>query len=163
MSGLRTLLKSFSRRETIDFGRTLGKNLKPGDVLALCGSLGSGKTTFVKGIGLGLGLKDENEVKSPTYVLMHIYRGRCPIYHLDLFRLEDKQEVENLGWDDILSGEGVVLIEWARKIDGYLPAEYLEIDFKVTKETERKMTIHPHGKRYQERIKNIFQTNLCHE
>lgn len=124
----------------------------PGDVLALSGSLGSGKTTFVKGVALGLGAQDEHVVKSPTYVLIHHYHARYPIYHLDLFRLETCEEVENLGWDDILAGDGIVLIEWATKMEGYLPKNYLEIHFRVTGDTEREIVYRAFGRRYEEVI-----------
>ena len=155
MEGLRTLLKTGSRRETVALGRQLGRLLRGGDVVALSGDLGSGKTTMVKGIATGLGVKSESEVKSPTYVLMHQYRGDCPVYHLDLFRLDSSAEVENIGWDDLLSGEGVILIEWAAKISGYLPKDYLEIEIKSAGETSRELFFRPHGARFENLLKDL--------
>ncbi len=136
-------------------GRRLGRLLRRGDVVALSGNLGSGKTTLVKGLATGLGVKSEGEVKSPTYVLMHIYRGHCPVYHLDLFRLDSNAEVENIGWDDLLSGEGVILIEWAGKIKGYLPKDYLEIEIKSSGETSRELSLRPYGSRFKNLLKDL--------
>lgn len=123
--------------------------------MALSGSLGSGKTTFVKGLALGLGVPHESQVKSPTFVLMHIYEGRCRIYHLDLFRLETLDEVENLGWDDLLRGDGLLVIEWAEKVRGYLPANYVEVDFKIAGENAREIAFSPRGVRYEGLVEQV--------
>ncbi len=155
MEGIRTLLKTNSRSETVALGRGLGQLLRPGDVVALAGELGTGKTMLAKGIAVGLGVKSENEVKSPTYVLMHIYNGDCPIYHLDLFRLETGADVENIGWDDLLDGNGVVLIEWAKKIGGYLPKNYLEVEIKAAGETGREFFFQPRGERFEHLMKEM--------
>lgn len=156
MEGLRTLLISSSQQETVRVGQKLGSLLMPGDVLALSGSLGSGKTTFVKGLALGLGVASESEVKSPTFVLLHLYEGRYRIYHLDLFRLETLEEVENLGWDDLLRGDGILVIEWAEKIEGYLPHRYLRVEFKIRGETQRDLAFSAFGERYQELVEKTM-------
>lgn len=155
MEGIRTLLETGSRRQTIALGKRLGQRLRRGDVVALVGELGSGKTTLAKGIAAGLGVKGENEVKSPTYVLMHIYRGDCPVYHLDFFRLDTAAEVENIGWDDLLDGRGVVLIEWAKKISGYLPPHYLEVEIRATGPAARELRFRPHGEHFESLVKEM--------
>lgn len=146
-------LKSTGREETIAIGRSLGRSLKPGDVVALEGPLGSGKTTFAKGLALGLGVAGENEVKSPTFVFMHIYRGDVPVYHLDFFRLENPAEVETLGWDDLLAGDGVVVVEWPEKIGPYLPSDALRVRFSPAGETARKIIFESSGPRSGELLR----------
>lgn len=140
-------VKTSDREETITLGRSLGALLRAGDVVALEGPLGSGKTTFAKGLALGLGIPGENAVKSPTFVFLHIYRGRVPIYHLDFFRLENPAEVETLGWDDLLAGDGVVVVEWPEKIGSYLPSDSLRVRFRPAGETERRISVEPGGPR----------------
>lgn len=122
---------SRSARETISIARRFARTLKPGSVLALEGDLGSGKTTFIKGIALGLGLKHADEVKSPTFVVMHIYRSRIPIYHFDLYRLEAPSDLEAIGFQDFIwDAQAISCVEWAKKAKAYLPAEAYHIVFK---------------------------------
>lgn len=106
----RAWAQTCSETETWALGRALAEALVPGDVVGLQGPMGAGKTRLVQGIGAGLGV-DPREVTSPTYALVHTYRGRLPVYHLDLYRVGDADEVEATGVLD-LAGEGVVLVEW---------------------------------------------------
>ena len=106
-----------SPTETIERGRLIGKSLRPGSLIALEGDLGSGKTTLVKGIALGLGVKSEREVKSPTFVIMHIYQGRVPLHHLDLYRLDGTSDLEGIGLEEFLTDrEAISVVEWADRI-----------------------------------------------
>lgn len=106
-----------SAEETIKFGETLGRQLKGGEVIALCGPLGSGKTHLIKGIVSGLGAEDAaNEVTSPTFVLVNEYTGRLDIFHIDAYRLDSIAQFEQIGFDDYCYPGSVVLIEWADKI-----------------------------------------------
>jgi tRNA threonylcarbamoyladenosine biosynthesis protein TsaE len=160
MERVRTLLKgvllhSAGRNETIAIGRSLGRRLRAGDVVVLEGPLGSGKTTFAKGLALGLGVAGENEVKSPTFVFLHIYRAAVPIYHLDFFRLEAPAEVETLGWDDLLAGDGVVVVEWPEKIGPYLPADALRVRFSPAGENARRIAFDATGPRSGELVRNL--------
>jgi tRNA threonylcarbamoyladenosine biosynthesis protein TsaE len=101
-------------------GRTEAAPLRRGDVLALCGELGAGKTHFVKGVAAGLGTSAE--ITSPTFTLIHEYPGgRLPLYHFDFYRLEDEDEALKIGLDEYLDGDGVCIIEWADKFPGLLP------------------------------------------
>ena len=108
---------SKSSAETIAYGRSLGRTLKGGTVVALVGDLGSGKTTLVKGIALGLGMQNKREIRSPTFVIFHIYKGRIPLYHFDLYRLDRESDLEAIGIEEFLSEPNVVsVIEWADRI-----------------------------------------------
>src|SRR3990170_4836152 len=102
--------------ETISFGEALGSRLGPGDVVALFGELGSGKTTLTKGIARGAGVAAE--VFSPTFTLIHEHPGRVPFYHVDLYRLTGQEDVEDLGIEEYLYGQGLVVIEWAERAAG---------------------------------------------
>lgn len=106
--------------ETIAWGRTLAASLKPGDVVALVGTLGAGKTHATKGIVAGLGSTEE--VSSPTFTLVHEYTGgRVTAFHFDFYRLDAAEEVINIGWDDYLDAGGIVIVEWADKFPALLP------------------------------------------
>ena len=142
------LFKSTSREETIQLGKTLGKLLSPGQIIALEGELGAGKTTLVKGIVRGLDVQNEHAVKSPTFALMHKYEGRIPVYHFDAYRLEDAQEMLDIGIDEILYGSGVSIIEWADKVTECLPEEYLKITLTAVSHNERVIEIRSYGKVY---------------
>ena len=130
-----------SAKETILIGEKLAKTLKPGDVIALSGNLGSGKTTFTKGIGNGLGVKDSKRINSPTFVLIKEYSGKIPLYHLDLYRLDALKEIENLAIEEYIYGTGVTVIEWAEKMKGLLPERYISVRFKIKSYNKREVTI----------------------
>lgn len=111
--------------DTDRFGRRLGQLAQPGDVICLNGDLGAGKTTLSKSVGLGLEVEDY--ITSPTFTIINEYEGRLPLYHFDVYRLNDGEELYDLGVDDYFYGEGVCLIEWAENIRDYLPEDRLEI------------------------------------
>jgi tRNA threonylcarbamoyladenosine biosynthesis protein TsaE len=130
---------SNSAEETESFGRQFAGNVKPGDVLALTGDLGSGKTQFVKGLTSGLGAT--TTATSPTFTLIHEYSGgRLPIYHFDFFRIEDRQSAERLGLDDYFFGDGVSVIEWADKFRDLIPQNSRWISFETKSEAQRAIT-----------------------
>jgi tRNA threonylcarbamoyladenosine biosynthesis protein TsaE len=111
------MITSSSPEETMDLGRKLGARLRGGEVFAICGPLGSGKTHLIKGIAAGAGATDRQSVTSPTFVLVNQYAGRFDLYHIDAYRLDSVDEFERLGFDDFCYPESVVLIEWADKIE----------------------------------------------
>ncbi|PYL08743.1 MAG: tRNA (adenosine(37)-N6)-threonylcarbamoyltransferase complex ATPase subunit type 1 TsaE [Verrucomicrobia bacterium] len=130
---------SNSPAETDAIGRRLAGDVDAGSIFALKGDLGSGKTMFVKGIVAGLGSRAE--VTSPTFTILHEYRGgRLPIYHLDFFRLEDRQSVARLGLDDYLFGDGVSVIEWADRFPEFIPQHARWILFEIKSENQRAIT-----------------------
>lgn len=111
---------SNSPEQTIELGRRIGSQLKGGEIIAVCGALGSGKTHLIKGIADGAGAKDSKEVTSPTFVVVNEYAGRLDIYHIDVYRLNSVAEFEMLGFDDFCYPQSVVMIEWADKIESAL-------------------------------------------
>ena len=122
---------SYGVDETIALGRAMGKQLQGGEVIALTGNLGTGKTHFIKGLALGLDVADVDVVTSPTFTLINEYEGRLLLYHADAYRLEKADQLAALGFDEICSGLGVVVVEWADRVrplmDDYKPINiYLE-------------------------------------
>ncbi len=136
---LRKIL-SQSPQETVQTAVDFAKNLKAGDIILLEGELGAGKTTFVKGLAKGLKAK-VSEVNSPTFVLMNIYKGRIPIYHFDLYRLERPQELDSLDLDEFLEGDGVAVIEWPKRLGDNTPANGHWVEFKHKGENTREICI----------------------
>lgn len=149
---------SKSPEETIGIGEHLGKWLKKGDIICFFGDLGSGKTTFIKGIAKGLKI-GQKKVHSPTFVLMNVYQGRLPLFHFDLYRLEDAQEISDLGCDEFFYDDGVSVIEWANRLGTFLPEEYLRIDLKHRKLDERVIRLSAKGLRYQNIVGKIIAVN----
>jgi tRNA threonylcarbamoyladenosine biosynthesis protein TsaE len=133
---------SSSPGETIEFGRKIGSQLKGGEVIAVCGPLGSGKTHLIKGIAAGAGAKDHKHINSPTFVLVNEYAGRLDIYHIDAYRLNSVSEFEMLGFDDFCYPQSVVLIEWADKIESALKAlDYVRIELGHAGRTKRNIHV----------------------
>lgn len=126
-------------------GERLGRLLKPGAVVCLSGQLGAGKTVFTQGLARGLGVA--GYVTSPTFTLLHEYQGRCPVYHLDVYRLDDPAEFAELGFQDYLGGDGVAVVEWPELIREYLPPEYLQVTIAGDDDNEdcRQVTIKAGG------------------
>ena len=122
---------SYGVDETIALGQAMGKQLQGGEVIAMVGTLGTGKTHFIKGLALGLEVTDVDVVTSPTFTLINEYEGRLPLYHIDAYRLEKAEQLVALGFDEICGGSGVVVVEWADRVwplmDDYKPINiYLE-------------------------------------
>ncbi|MBQ7864530.1 MAG: tRNA (adenosine(37)-N6)-threonylcarbamoyltransferase complex ATPase subunit type 1 TsaE [Lachnospiraceae bacterium] len=114
------ILDSFSEKETFEIAKQLAEQAKAGEVYCLSGDLGVGKTVFTKGFATGLGICEP--VSSPTFTIVQIYEeGRMPLYHFDVYRIEDIEEMEEIGYEDCFYGEGVCLIEWAELIKEILP------------------------------------------
>lgn len=127
--------------ETVRLGCELAKKLQKGDVIALYGELGSGKTTFVKGIGVGLGVRDARHINSPTFVLIKEYNGRVPLYHMDMYRLDNLRDIEDIAIEEYIYGEGVTIIEWAEKMETVLPKKVISVKFTIKGENKREIKI----------------------
>jgi len=146
---------SFSDRDTEELGRRLGQALKPGSFIALEGDLGAGKTAFTRGIARGLGIDDP--ITSPTYTLVQEYEGRLPLYHFDVYRLDDPDEFLEIGAEEYFYGEGVTVVEWPQQVEDYLPSERLVVRIeKGSKDNERELVWLPKGQQYMELVKEIF-------
>lgn len=131
-----------SPEETIEFGRTLAAELKPPRLVLLRGDLGAGKTTLVKGIAEGFRAAQEEEVTSPTFTLVHEYRGPdAVVYHIDLYRIDTARELDTLALDDLRTADAVLLIEWGEKFTRFVNERDVEIVLERTGESERKITI----------------------
>lgn len=140
--------------DTKEFGESLGRALKKGDILCLNGDLGAGKTTLTKSIGIGLGV--EEYITSPTFSLINEYRGNLPVYHFDVYRLENVDELDDLGFDEYFFGEGVCIIEWADKIEKMLPKEIIVVDIEKGETGDKRIvSISGKGNRYKEVLKEM--------
>lgn len=138
-------LIAHSLEETEKIAMKLANFLRPGDTLTLEGELGSGKTTFTKGLAKGLGIT--RNVNSPTFTIVKQYKGRIPLYHMDVYRLEDSDE--DIGFSEYFHGDGVSVVEWAKFIEDYLPEERLEINIEYTDDDQtRKLKLKALGDHY---------------
>ncbi|MGD6805054.1 tRNA (adenosine(37)-N6)-threonylcarbamoyltransferase complex ATPase subunit type 1 TsaE [Rossellomorea vietnamensis] len=139
--------------QTGEFAGRIAGMLIENDVLTLEGDLGAGKTTFTKGLAKGLGVK--RNVNSPTFTIIKEYQGRLPLYHMDVYRLDDS--FEDLGFDEYFDGGGVTVVEWAHLIKDQLPENRLAVTIMRVSDEERKITLEPSGKRYEMLCKEIFK------
>ena len=128
------IIETNGERETFELGREMGRSAKPGQVYTMVGDLGVGKTVFTKGFAKGLEI--EEPISSPTFTIVQVYEeGRMPFYHFDVYRIGDVEEMDEIGFEDYIYGEGVSLIEWANLIEEILPENYTEI--RIEKNLEK--------------------------
>jgi tRNA threonylcarbamoyladenosine biosynthesis protein TsaE len=145
MTGHCIHLTTTTHEETKRIGELLGTQLTSGMTIALIGDLGSGKTTFVQGLALGLDVPREYYVTSPTFTLVNVYPGRVPLHHVDLYRLTDRSDFESIGFTEILDNRHVVAIEWADRLGSDFLSHHLRIDFKYTPTESREICLTPYG------------------
>ena len=149
-------IETKSGEETVSCAARISSLLKAGDVIALKGDLGSGKTTFVRGIVKGLNGVSGDEVTSPTFVLMHEYYGKWPIYHMDSYRLKNAEDACAAGLEEFFYTDGIALVEWAERIEKLLPTPAFTIEFKVLGNTERGICFSGDTRRI-EKIKQVLE------
>ena len=149
-------LQSENASHTQTMGRILGEILDPGDIVALEGDLGSGKTCFTQGIARGLGVPPAYAVTSPTFTLVNEYPGRLVLYHLDVYRLNGSRDLEDMGCEEYLFGRGVAVIEWAEKVREALPEETLWVEMTWLDETKRRLVLSGDDQR-MEKIQTAFK------
>jgi tRNA threonylcarbamoyladenosine biosynthesis protein TsaE len=144
-----------SLEQTQALGRVLGEVAAPGDVITLEGPLGAGKTTLTQAIARGLQIDPRIYVTSPTYNLLHEYRGRIPLYHMDLYRLSGEEEIEALGFAEYFSANGLTVIEWPERLGSLMPSERLHIVLAMAGETSRTANLTGHGDIWQKKVADI--------
>src|SRR5690625_259340 len=137
--------------ETKEFATRLGTLVSPGDVITLEGDLGAGKTTFTQGLAVGLGVK--RNVTSPTFTIIKEYQGRIPLYHMDVYRLEDAEE--DIGFAEYFYGTGITIIEWAQYIDDFLPKNRLDSYIEVIDQDRRKIICQSSDSHYETLISEL--------
>lgn len=144
-------LVSRSVAETIAVARKLSRLLEKGDVIGLVGNLGSGKTTFVRGLAHGLGLRCT--VNSPSFVLLKIYAKKITLYHFDLYRLRSLKDLEDAGYEDFIGDSGICVIEWADRAKQLLPKGYLKVALGIKGQASRAIRITGYGRRYHRLVR----------
>lgn len=147
-------IQTNSYEETLEIAEGLAVLLVPGDVITLEGDLGAGKTLFTKGIAKGLGVK--RMVTSPTFTIVKEYEGAHPLYHMDVYRLEDSDE--DIGFLEYFNGQGITVIEWAQFINDYLPSERLDINITFLNEHSRVLHFIPQGEHFEQMMKQIMES-----
>jgi tRNA threonylcarbamoyladenosine biosynthesis protein TsaE len=142
--------------QTQGFAKRLAGLLQPGDVIALEGDLGAGKTTFTKGLAQGLGIT--KNVNSPTFTIIKEYQGNLPLYHMDVYRVEDS--FEDLGFEEYFEGIGVTVVEWAHLIETQLPENLLTIHLYHGDNGTRRIVLEPNGSRFEQICKELFNEDF---
>ena len=130
----KSAFRTHSPEETQEIGVRIGCQLRPGDVVALIGDLGAGKTCLTQGIARGAGVYQDQTVNSPSYILINEYAGKIPVYHIDLYRLQRLEDIVALGLEEYLEGDGICVIEWADRMRELLPENYIQV--RITGEDE---------------------------
>lgn len=146
---------SNSDRDTIEFGKRIASFLKERDVLALIGELGSGKTWFTKGIALGLGIPSDRVVTSPSFALVNEYAGTFPLYHMDVYRLQNLSDFLNAGLEEYLYTDGIIVMEWADRWPEILPEYSLTAAFEIIDDHRREITLSGHHPRAVEIVEQV--------
>jgi tRNA threonylcarbamoyladenosine biosynthesis protein TsaE len=145
-----------SLQHTKILGDVLGRIVQPGDIITLTGSLGAGKTALTQAIGRGLGVDPRIYITSPTFSLLHEFKGRIPLYHMDLYRLGSESEIESLGLPEYFYGDGLTVIEWPERLGNLMPEERLHIDLVISGESSRTAKLTAHGEYWQKKVADIF-------
>ncbi len=145
--------ETHSPNDTLSLGEKIGRHLEAGDIILLFGDLGAGKTTLTQGIARGLEVAREEYVRSPSFTLVNEYKGKVPVFHIDLYRIASSHELEDLGLEDVFSGEGISIVEWAEKLfageDAAIPLlgidRWIAIHIKIEEEESRKLDLKTHN------------------
>jgi tRNA threonylcarbamoyladenosine biosynthesis protein TsaE len=136
---------SNSKKDTLWFGNKIGELLVPGQIILLAGELGAGKTVITQGISRGLGIEDE--VTSPTFKLINEYEGELPLFHMDLYRLETEEDLYNIGFEEYLEREGIVVIEWPDLAYNLLPPDFVYIKINIISDEVREILVESEGEK----------------
>ena len=139
----KSAFRTHSPEETQEIGVRIGAQLSPGDVVALIGDLGAGKTCLTQGIAEGVGVYQDQTVNSPSYILINEYEGKIPIYHIDLYRLERLEDIVALGLEDYFGGDGICVIEWGDRMGELLPESHIQVTITAEDEFTRTIEVSP--------------------
>ncbi len=139
----KSAFRTRSPEETQEIGVRIGSQLSPGDVVALIGDLGAGKTCLTQGIARGVGVCQDETVNSPSYILINEYEGKIPIYHIDLYRLERIGDIVDLGLEEYLEGDGICVIEWGDRMGELLPESHIQVIITAEDEFTRTIEVSP--------------------
>ena len=156
-------ITTHSVTETQQVGQTLGAGIHQAIIIALTGDLGSGKTAFVQGLAKGLDVSEKYYITSPTFTLINEYPGRHPLFHVDLYRIENVPELEEIGLDEILQAEAVIAIEWAERLLAETLSSHLELRFRMISENTRRIDIFAYGHQAGNLLKTLeiqFQDHI---
>jgi tRNA threonylcarbamoyladenosine biosynthesis protein TsaE len=146
------IFESRSPEETQALGERLGRILQAGDVISLVGELGAGKTCLVQGLARGLGVPADRRISSPTFTIVNEHFGRLKLYHVDLYRLEEARELEEIGLRDYLEGGGVAVVEWFDRFPDLRPPDRIDIQIDITGDESRRFTVTASGAESQKRL-----------
>ncbi len=147
------VIETMSADETRELGGVLGALLDSGDVVALRGELGTGKTVLAQGVAVALGF--DGYVSSPSFVIVNAYRGRVDIHHVDLYRISDEGEIDDLGYRELFFGDGVAIVEWAERGSGFLPDDRIDIHIESTGRDQRTFTVSSSGPRSETIVRGL--------
>lgn len=150
-------IKTYSEEETIELARNLSSRLSKRGLIALIGDLGSGKTVFAKGVAKAVNYKDYLYVNSPSFVIMKEYAGEGKLYHYDVYRLNVENFHDTLDYERYFYGEGITVVEWADKIEEYLPEEYIEVKIESVDKNERVFKIRAYGDKNKKIVKEFYK------
>lgn len=153
----KTELTTHSPGETLLLAESFARLLVPGDLVALSGGLGAGKTIFVKGLAKGLGVDEYNYVNSPSFVVVKEYEGSLPLYHFDVYRLDSRHFCETMDYEKYFYSNGVTAVEWAERITEVLPEEYFEVSIGYGQGDERVIGFEAIGTRQEKVIKKLLK------
>ncbi len=148
------ILETRTEESTRQLGFALGRLLEGGDIVTLWGGLGAGKTFLARAMARGLEVDPRIPVTSPTFTFINEYEGRLHLYHLDLYRLEDPDELETLPWREALYGDGVAVVEWPEKLGESLPGERLDVRIEITGPQSRRFILEAHGSKHEKRLRS---------
>ncbi len=138
------MFTTHSAQETRALGARLAALLNPGDTVLLQGEMGAGKSEFARGVARGLGIM--GPVPSPSFTILNAYdEGRCPLYHFDWYRVHDPDEIGEMGFEEMLNGDGIALIEWSQRAEDYVPERVLKVGIRAVDEETREITLTPYG------------------
>ena len=145
-----------SPEETEKFANSLASILEPGDVICLDGDLGAGKTAFTRGVARSLGIREH--ITSPTFTIVNEYEGKMPLYHFDVYRIEDSSEMLEIGFDEYIDGNGICVIEWAKNIMDIIPPDHIDVTIKKDyskDDSYRQIILEPKGEKYKSLINSL--------